>query len=134
MTIIFLGTSFRRRAPVEDTILQGRKRHLERGLEATIGAQGSYTRQVEEPSENNSPALHRYAQGDSSRRPRMHHGRPGQPSSQQADPIKLAQSQCSIVDILMLGASSNLRILPPHLQEQQPHLIKTSAECSHHLL
>ncbi len=119
---------------MEDTILQGRKRHLERGLEATIGAQGSCTRQVEEPSENNSPALHRNAQGDSSRRPRKHHGRPGQPSSQQADPVKLAQSQCSIVHILMLGASCNLRILPPHLQEQQPHLMQPSAECSHHLL
>ena len=41
MTIIFLGTSFRRRAPVEDTILQGREKHYKRGLAATEGAQGS---------------------------------------------------------------------------------------------
>ena len=60
-------------------------------------------------------ALHRHEQGDSSWCPREHHCGLASKLTQQTDASELAQSQCSIVHILALGAIYSLKLPPPHL-------------------
>ena len=118
MTIIFLGTSFKSRAPVEDTILQGGEKHFQKGSGRLHQGHRAAAQGAWETSGKQNTTSHRHAQGDSSGVPTQASLRPGQPSPHSRRVyIELAHSQCSVFQILALGASCNVEPLPPHLAE-----------------